>query len=175
MQQNQVYRPRKNFQIKANQVRVIDEDGNNLGILPLQEAIKKAKESGLDLVELNSKSSPVVAKIADYGKMLYEEKKRLVEIKKNQKTNELKELSFRPNTDENDLNHKLQQTKEFLTEGAKVKLIVKFKGREITHPELGRQKLEWFIKELYTLIMLNPQILFEGKVMYTILSPKSTK
>src|SRR5271154_6949712 len=101
MQQNNLqYRPRKNNQIRALQVRLIGSDGTNIGVLSIQEALKKAKDEGLDLIEINGKSSPVIAKIADYGKMLYEEKKKQNTAKKNQQIQELKELTFRPNTDE---------------------------------------------------------------------------
>lgn len=174
MQKNEnfQYRARRNNQIRAAQVRLIDSDGTNVGIVSLQDALRQARERELDLIEINPKAYPVIVKIMDYGKMLYEEKKKLAAAKKNQKTNDFKELTFRPNTDDNDLLHKLQQTREFLSDGAKVKLSVKFRGREITHPELGRQKLEWFIQQLTSIIAPNSQISSEGKIMSVIVAPK---
>src|SRR5215471_5088322 len=103
-----------NHQIKAYQVRVIDSNGENLGILLLNEALKLAKDQNLDLIELNSKSNPIIVKIIDYGRFKYDEKKKQNEAKKNQKIQELKEITFRPTTDENDLNHKLTAAKGFL-------------------------------------------------------------
>src|ERR1700722_2705243 len=108
-QQQTQSRIRINYQIKASQVRLIDTDGANLGVVSLQEALRQAKDKELDLVEINGKSNPVVAKIIDYGKFKYEEKKKLQAMKKNQQVSELKEIVIRPNTGENDLLHKIQQ------------------------------------------------------------------
>lgn len=171
-QQTVQYRVRINKYIRVPQVRVIMEDGSSPGILNTYDALKMAQEKGLDLVEINPKAQPPVCKILDFGKYKYEEKKKLAAAKKNQKANETKELTFRPNTDENDLNHKLEQAKEFLAEGNKVKFAVKFRGREITHPQIGKDKLEWFVTQLATLIVANPQISSEGKFMSVIVSPK---
>ena len=166
------YRARINYQIRAAQVRVILEDGSSPGVMNLRDALKMAQELNLDLIEINPKAIPPVTKIANFGKMLYEEKKKQAAAKKNQKNNELKELTVRPNTDENDLNVKLNQAKEFIAEGNKVKFAVKFKGREITHPELGKAKLEWFVQQLEALISPNFQLMTEGKIMSVIISPK---
>lgn len=171
-QQTVQYRVRINKYIRVPQVRVIMEDGSSPGILNTYDALKMAQEKGLDLVEINPKGIPPVCKILDFGKYKYEEKKKLAASKKNQKANETKELTFRPNTDENDLNHKLEQAKEFLAEGNKVKFAVKFRGREITHPQIGRDKLEWFVNQLSALIIANHQISSEGKFMSVIVSPK---
>lgn len=170
-QQSNQFKPRKNFQIRASQVRLINSDGSNLGVVPIQEAIKLAQEQGLDLIEINYKSSPVVVKIADYGKMLYEEKKKQSEIRKNQKIQELKEITFRPNTDENDLKHKLEAAKSFLNDGHKVKFTIRFRGREVTHPEVAKEKIDWIIEQLGTLILSPAPISMEGKFMFLIVNP----
>lgn len=171
----QQYRVRINNYIRVPQVKVIDAEGNFLGIMATYEALKIAQEQGLDLVEVNARATPPLVKIIDYGKFKYEEKKKLSEQKKNQKVQELKEISFRPNTDENDLNHKLQQAKEFLADGNKIKFTVKFRGREITHPELGRAKLEWIIQQLSSLIAPSPSISLEGKFMSMLVTPSKQK
>jgi len=165
------FKYRVNFQIKAQQVRVINNDGENLGIFQFKDAMQLATDQNLDLVEINSKSNPIIVKIIDYGKFKYEEKKKQSEIHKNQKIQELKEIMFRPNTDENDLLHKLNSAKEFIADGHKVKFTVKFKGREITHPQIGREKIDWIISQLDNTILANPLISMEGKIMYTIVTP----
>jgi translation initiation factor IF-3 len=165
------YRIRVNGYIRVPQVRVVLEDGSSPGIMNTRDALKMAQDKGLDLVEINPKSIPPVCKIVDYGKYKYDEKKKQAEAKKNQKTQELKELTFRPNTDENDLNHKLSQAKEFVTEGHKVKFTVRFRGREITHANIGKEKLMWIITQLGDQITNNPQISLEGKFMSVIVSP----
>lgn len=169
------FRIRINRFIKVPQVRVILDDGYSAGVMNTYDALKMAQDQGLDLVEVNPKAIPPVCKIVDYGKYKYEEKKKLSSDKKKQSTQELKELTFRPNTDENDLNHKLVQAKSFLTEGNKVKFTVRFRGREIVHAKIGREKLEWILKELDGLIGLNPQISLEGKIMSMIVSPTKNK
>ncbi len=160
-----------NHQIRAPQVRVIQNDGYAAGILPIREALKLAKEQGLDLVEINPKATPPVCKILDFGKFKYEEKKKSIESKKNQKMQALKELTFRPNTEENDLLHKLEFAKEFLADGNKVKFTVRFRGREVTHPQVGKDKLNWIIQKLDNLIAPNPQVSLDGKLMWMIVSP----
>lgn len=174
--QNQTqYRTRVNQYIRVPQVRVVYEDGTNGGIMATRDALKAAQDKGLDLVEINPRSTPPVCKIMDYGKYKYEEKKKAQAAKKNQTIQELKELTFRPNTDENDLKHKLNQAKEFLAEGDRVKFTVRFRGREITHANLGKEKLEWILQELHGLIADKPQINLEGKFMSMIVSPTKSK
>lgn len=161
-----------NFQIKASQVRLIDSNGDNLGVVSLQEALKRAQFQELDLIEINSKSIPPIVKILNVGKYKYDEKKKQSENKKNQKVQELKEITFRPNTDNNDLLHKLETSKSFLIEGHKVKFTIKFKGREISHPEVGSEKLKWILEELKDLITSPPPpISLEGKLMIVMVSP----
>lgn len=165
------YRVRINNYIRVPQVRVIMEDGTSPGILNTYEALKMAKDLNLDLIEINPKSIPPVCKIADYGKMKYEEKKKLSEAKKKQKEQELKEITFRPNTDLNDLNHKLVQAKGFLEDGDRVKFTIRFRGREVTHPQVGRDKLDWIVAQLVGLIAPAQSISLEGKLMSLIVSP----
>jgi translation initiation factor IF-3 len=168
---NNQYRVRINFQIKVPQVRVVQSDGSVIGVMPTREALQLAQEQGLDLVEINPKASPPVCKIVDYGKFKYDEKKRLSEVRKKQKIQELKELTFRPTTDENDLQHKLTFAKQFLSDGNKVKFTIRFRGREVTHPQVARDKLNWIIAQLSGLILPNPEISSEGKFMWMIVSP----
>lgn len=171
MNQQREYKTRINKYIKAPQVRVVLSDGSNAGIMNTYQALKMAQEQGLDLVEINPKGQPPVCKIMDYGKFKYEEKKKAQAAKKNQQISELKELTFRPNTDENDLKHKLVQAKTFLADGHKVKFGMYFRGREIVHQDLGKEKMDWILKELDGLIAANPQLSLEGKIMSMIVSP----
>jgi translation initiation factor IF-3 len=173
--QQQQYKTRINQFIRVPQVRVILSNGENGGIMATHEALKLARDEGLDLVEINPTSQPPVCKIVDHGKMKYEEKKKQQAAKKNQMVQELKELTFRPSTDENDLNHKLEQAKGFLEDGNRVKFTVRFRGREITHSNIGKEKLDFIVKELDGLIQPNPQISLEGKFMWLIVSPTKSK
>lgn len=164
-------RIRINFQIRIPQIRVVASNGDNLGVMATRDALKMAQEETLDLVEINPRAVPPVCKIMDYGKFKYDEKKKLQAARKNQQNQELKEITFRPNTNESDLSHKLVQVKEFLAEGNKVKFTIRFRGREITHPQVGKDKLDWIIKELNGLIVANPQVNLEGKFMSMIVMP----
>lgn len=161
--------------IRVPQVRVILSDGSNGGIMDTHLALKMARDENLDLVEINSKSSPVVVKITNYGKMKYEEKKQQQVAKKNQQVQEVKELTFRPATDANDMAHKLEKAKEFLVEGNRVKFSCRFRGREISHSDIGREKLNWVLERLADLIAPNPQINLEGKLMSVLISPTKNK
>ena len=169
--QQREYRVRINKHIRVPQIRVVLADGTNGGVMNTYDALKMAQDQALDLVEINPKGVPPVCKIMDYGKFKYEEKKKAQAAKKNQQVQELKELTFRPNTDENDLNHKVAQAKEFLTEGNRVKFAIRFRGREIVHANIGKEKLDWILKQLDGLISPNPQINLEGKIMSMLVSP----
>lgn len=173
--QQREFRIRINKFIRVPQIRVVLADGENAGIMNTYDALKMAQDQGLDLVEISPKAQPPVCKIMDYGKFKYEEKKKAQVAKKNQQTQELKELTFRPNTDENDLNHKVAQAKEFLAEGDRVKFAVRFRGREIVHANIGREKLEWILKQLGGQAAPNPQVSLEGKIMSMIVSPTKNK
>jgi translation initiation factor IF-3 len=173
--QQNFYRPRINHQIRIPQVRVILSDGSQAGIMETRDALKMAQEQGLDLIEINPRATPPVVRIADFGKLKYEEKKKQSAAKKNQKTVELKEIAFRPATEEHDLNHKIEAAKEFLTEGNKVKFVVKFRGRELTHTDIGKEKLEWVLQQLSELSTNFTSITMEGKNMSTVVSPGHPK
>ena len=166
------YRTRKNQFIRVPQVRVILEDGTSPGIMDTRDALKMAQDLGLDLIEINPKSIPPVCKIADHGKMLYEEKKKQQAAKKNQTTQELKELNCKPNTDEADFQRLIDRAREFLLEKNKVRMAIKFRGREISHPEIGRLKLEKFVKDLDDVISMHTPISLENKNMSVVISPK---
>ena len=170
-QQQREYRVRVNQYIRVPQIRVVLADGTNAGIMNTYDALKQAKDQALDLVEINPKAVPPVCKIMDYGKFKYEEKKKQNAAKKNQQIQELKELTFRPNTDENDLAHKVDQAKGFLAEGDRVKFTIRFRGREITHQNIGKDKLTWILKELDGMIQPNPPMNLEGKFLSMIVSP----
>ncbi len=175
MQQNQnqqrEFRVRINHHIRAYEVRVIAADGSNLGVMATRDALKLAKDQNLDLVEINGKSSPPIVKLMDYGRYKYDEKKKAQSSKKNQQVQELKEITFRPNTDENDLRHKLTQVKGFLSEGHRVKFTIRFRGREVTHADIGQDKLKWILQELEGQILPNPQVNMEGKFMSMVVAP----
>lgn len=171
MNPNNNQKIRLNNQIRVPQVRVLDAEGNNLGVLNTRDALKLAQDQSLDLVEINPRSAPPVCKILDYGKYKYEEKKKQQISKKNQQNQELKELTFRPNTGENDLLHKIEQAKQFLIDGDKVKFTIRFRGREITHPQVGKDKLTWIQEQLSDLIIPSPFVSLEGKFMMMIVTP----
>lgn len=169
--QPQQYRVRINKYIRAPQVRVILADGSNGGIMDTQDALRMARDQGLDLIELNSKSTPIVTKICDYGKFKYEERKKQQSEKKKQVVQELKEITFRPATDTNDLLHKLAKAKEFLEEESRVRLTVRHRGREMAHLNIGREKLEYCLHQLDGLIQPNSIISVDGKIMSVLVSP----
>ena len=171
MNPNNTPKIRLNNQIRVPQVRVLDAEGNNLGVLNTREALKLAQAQALDLVEINPRSIPPVCKILDYGKYKYDEKKKQQAAKQNQQNQDLKELTFRPNTDENDLGHKVEQAKQFLADGDKVKFTIRFRGREITHPQIGKDKLLWIQEQLSGLITPSPFVSLEGKFMMMIVTP----
>jgi translation initiation factor IF-3 len=165
------YRVRINHFIRVPQIRVLLADGSNGGIMDTSVALKLAKDQGLDLVEINPKAAPPVCRIVDYGKMKYEEKKKAQDAKKNQQVQELKEITFRPNTDIGDLEHKLVKAKEFLEEGNRTRFIIRFRGRELAHPNIGKEKLEYCVQQLNELIQPNPQISLDGKFMSMTVIP----
>ena len=151
---------------------MIDANGEQLGIMLTQDAMARAEEANLQLVEVNPKASPPVCKIMDYGKFKYETAKRDREAKKNQKTTELKEVKFRPKTHDHDFDFKTRHIRRFLDEGDKVKLVVQFRGREITHPETGRAILEKVIRELVDVATVLQLAQMEGNRMNMVLAPK---
>lgn len=153
-------------------MRVIDDSGAQLGIMSSSEALRMAQDRGLDLVEVNPKAEPPVCKVMDYGKFKYEEKKKANEQRKRQTTVELKEVKVRPKTDEHDLDTKIKHIKRFLEEGNKAKITVRFRGREVTHPEKGREVVDDIIKALEGLIVVEQMPLMEGKAMTALIAAK---
>jgi translation initiation factor IF-3 len=160
-----------NYRIRARTVLVIDENKKNLGKLPRDEAIKIAKERGLDLVEVNSNHVPPVCKILDFGKHLYMKHKQQKLAKKKQKIIQIKELKFGPEISEHDYNFKIKHAREFLTEGKKVKLTVKFRGREIIYSEKGIELLNKMAKELSDISEIEKKPVRIGKIISIMLSP----
>ena len=139
---------RINQRIRVPEIRVIGEDGEMLGILPTHEALRRAQERGLDLVEVNPKADPPVCKILDYGKFKYDEKKKARETRIKTAAFEIKEIKLRPKTDDHDLDFKTRAAQAFLEAGHKVKFTVRFRGREITHPQVAQQQLDHIVQKL---------------------------
>ena len=162
-----------NWDIKAPEVRVIDPDGKQVGVLPVKEAIKIAEERGLDLVEVAPNSQPPVCRIMNYGKYKYQQSKRTQEARKHQTVIRIKEVKVRPRTEEHDFQFKLRHVKRFLDEGNKVKISILFRGREIAHPEFGKELLNRFIEAVKDVMVIEQSPRLEGRNMVMILAPKS--
>jgi translation initiation factor IF-3 len=160
-----------NNAIRAPQLRVIDADGKQLGILPRQEALRLAEERELDLVEVAPNANPPVVKLLDFGKYQYEKAKREREARKARKDIEVKEIRLRPKTGEHDLQFKIRQARSFLEDGAKVKVRVRFRGREITHPEVARAQMERIANDLSDISVVEQRPGFEGRTILMILGP----
>ena len=162
---------RTNERIRAREIRVIDENGNQLGILQPFEALKIARERGLDLVEISPTANPPVCRIQDYGKFLYEKEKQERAAKKKQKVITLKEVKFRINVDEHDYEFKKNHVLRFLEQGDKVKATIFFRGREMTHTNLGREVLERLLKEIGDKAIVEFRPRMEGNTLHAILAP----
>ena len=157
------------------EVRVIDEDGEQLGVLETRDAIRRAREKGLDLVEVAPNAEPPVCRIIDYGKFQYEAKKKANEAKKKQVVITVKEVKFRPGTDDHDYDYRMKHAREWLTEGDKVKATIWFRGREMTHRELGARILEKLEHDLQDIAEVEARPRMEGNQMFIILAPKRHK
>lgn len=166
---------RINARIRVREVRLIDEIGTQIGIISTREAMDMARERDLDLVEVAPNATPPVCRLMDYGKFRYEQTKKEREARKNQKQVELKEIRLKPRTDTHDLQVKANNARRFLEDGHKVKFSVRFRGREIAHPEIGREMLEQLAEDLreYAAVDQRPQL--EGKAFSMILSPVPAK
>ncbi len=164
--------PRTNGQIRTDKVRVIDPDGEMLGVMPTREAVNKARNAGLDLVEISPNADPPVCKILDYGKYQYEAQKKAKEAKKKQKVTHIKEIKFRVNTDIHDYQVKMRNARKFLEAGDKVKVSLRFRGREITHKELGAEKINKFAEELSDIAKIEQSTHMEGRQYVLILAPE---
>jgi len=166
---------RVNEDIRAREVRLIDTDGQQIGIVPLREALEKAWEKGLDLVEVAPNANPKVCRIMDYGKFKYEQSKREREARKKHKTVEIKELQLRPKIEEHDFNVKVRNAQRFLKDGNKVKVRVMFRGREIVHQELALKLCQRLADAVSDLGVVEKKASMEGRNMIMILSPKGDR
>lgn len=161
-----------NEQIRDKEVRLIGEDGEQLGIMSSKDALKLAKEANLDLVKIAPTAKPPVCKIVDYGKYRYEQARREKEAKKKQKVTDIKEIRISPNIDENDLNTKANQARKFLTKGDKVKVALRFRGREMAHMGSSKAILDTFFAKLEDVAVVDKPAKLEGRSMIMILSEK---
>ncbi len=164
--------PRVNGAIRALQVRCIDPEGGQLGVLDTKDAILKAEEFGLDLVEVQPNVDPPVCKILDYGKYKYEAQKRANEARKKQKIIEVKEIKLRPNIDEHDYQVKMRNVVKFLSGGDKVKVTLRFRGREMAHQELGANVLTRVRQETEEIAKIEAMPKMEGRQMIMVLAPR---
>lgn len=163
---------RTNERIFAFELRVLDSEGKQIGILKKHEALEKAKELGLDLVEIAPTAKPPVARIIDFKKFLYQEEKKKREEKKKSKTSDTKEIRLGPFMDDHDLETMVRRAKEFLEANDKVKLVVRFSGRQMTHPEFGHQVIKKAIDKLGDVSKVDKEAHFEGRQLITMLSPE---
>ena len=163
--------PRSNNRITSPEVQVINTDGENLGVLNLQEAISKAKNENLDLIEIAPNARPPVCKIMDMGKYKYDQQKKLNKAKKKQKKIELKEIKLRPVTEVHDYTFKIKNAQKFLSKGEKVKFTIRFKGREMQHTKLGNDLMEKIKIDMETIGKVELQPKFDGKQMIMVIQP----
>ncbi|QET02057.1 MULTISPECIES: translation initiation factor IF-3 [Cupriavidus] len=166
---------RINREISAPELRLVGVDNEQLGIVKFMDALRMAEDKDLDLVEIAPNAAPPVARIMDYGKFKYEEAKRLHEAKLKQKIIQVKEVKFRPGTDDGDYNVKLRNLKRFLEDGDKTKITLRFRGREMAHQEIGARMLERLKSDLEELGQVEQMPKMEGRQMVMVLAPKKKK
>lgn len=161
-----------NERIRAREVRVIDDAGNQLGVMTLFDAMKTARESGLDVVEISPNAVPPVCKLVDYGKFLYEQSKKAHEAKKHQKSSHIKEVKFRPSTAEHDYQVRKNQIIRFLGDGYKVKAMIFHRGREMAHQDVGRAKMNRLLMDItdHAQVEFGPRM--EANILLALLAPK---
>ena len=164
---------RINEMIRVREVRLIDDEGNQLGIVATQDALRMAKDKDLDLVEVSPHANPPVCKILDYGKYRFEQEKKLRDAKKNQKVLKLKEIRMQPKIGSGDLDTKAKHIQEFLDEGDKVKVTIRFRGRELAHTELGFEVLNEVLKRLTSAYNVDKPAAMDGRNMSMTISPKA--
>ncbi|MBQ7516114.1 MAG: translation initiation factor IF-3 [Schwartzia sp.] len=164
---------RINDEIHIREVRVTSATGEQLGIMPTKEALRLAEEQHLDLVEVAPKAKPPVCRIMDFGKFRYEQQKREKEAKKKQKVITIKEVKLRPNIEQHDFEVKLKNALRFVQEGNKVKVTIMFRGREMSHPELGKEVLSRVAEQMKDLVSIERDAKLEGRNMIMILAPKA--
>jgi translation initiation factor IF-3 len=157
--------------IRRPEVRVINPDGAQLGVYPIHQALSIASDLGLDLVEINPKANPPVCRIMDFGKFKYEQKKQANLARKKQKTIEIKEVKMRPKTDEHDFNFKVKHIRRFIDEGNKAKVTIRFRGREMAHPEMAAKLLDRVVEVTKDVAEIEQSYRMEGKTMTMILVP----
>ncbi|MDD9715991.1 translation initiation factor IF-3 [Dinoroseobacter sp. PD6] len=160
-----------NGRIRAPEIRLIDADGENAGVVTPREAMRMAEEAGLDLVEISPNANPPVCKIMDFGKFKYEQQKRESEARKKQKTIDVKEVKFRPNTDTHDYQVKMRNVFKFLEGGDKVKVTLRFRGREMAHQNLGRELLERVAEDTKEIGKVENMPKMEGRQMVMMIGP----
>ena len=164
--------PRVNEDIRVPQVRLIDQDGEMIGVMSAREALLRAYDVGMDLLEISPNAVPPVCKITDFGKFKYEQQKKANEARKKQKTVEIKEIKVRPNIDDHDYDVKMRAMKSFIGEGDKVKVTLRFRGREMAHQDLGIKVLERIRQELGETIKVEQMPRLENRQMIMVLAPK---
>lgn len=163
--------PNINENIKAKQVRLIDANNENRGVVSIREALSLAEEEGLDLIEISPQATPPVCKILDFGKYRYEQQKRKNEAKKNQKVVEVKELKLRPMIETHDYEVKVKQARKFLDQGNKVKFTMRFKGRELSANDMGKKILTQILDDLDGVCKVDSEMKLEGRQMTMVVAP----
>ncbi|WP_333793673.1 translation initiation factor IF-3 [Hyphomicrobium sp.] len=164
--------PKINEAIRAREVRLIDENGQNVGVVSKVDALARAEQAGFDLVEVSPDADPPVCKILDYGKFKYQEQKKAAEARKHQKTVEIKEIKMRPGIDDHDYEVKMRAIKRFFEEGDKVKVTLRFRGREMAHQQLGMNVLIRVKNEVEPIAKVESEPRFEGRQMVMVLAPR---
>jgi translation initiation factor IF-3 len=167
-------KPRTNEEIRVPEVRLIDTEGNPLGVVSTFEARKMCEEAGLDLVEVSPDAKPPVCRIMDFGKYAYQLSKRKAAAKKKQKQIQIKEVKIRPGTEEADYQVKLRNLTRFIENGDKAKVTLRFRGREMTHPEIGMKLMERIVVDLAELAVVEQRPKFEGRQVVMLLGPKKS-
>ncbi|MGE4298204.1 MAG: translation initiation factor IF-3 [Desulfovibrionaceae bacterium] len=174
-QERVVDQTRLNDRIRAREVRVIDENGEQLGILPTAEAMRHAMEQGMDLVEVAPNADPPVCRVMDYGKFKYQQQKKQQEAKRNQTVIQIKEIKVRPKTDEHDYQTKLKHIRRFIEGGDRCKVTVFFRGREIVHKDRGMTILERVVVDMQDIARVEQQPQAEGRTLHMLLTPAAKK
>ena len=164
--------PRMNEDIRVREVRLIDENGDNVGVVPIADALARATAAGLDLVEISPDAKPPVTKVLDYGKYKYQEQKKAAEARKRQKIVEIKEIKMRPSIDDHDYDVKMRSMKRFFDDGDKVKVTLRFRGRELSHQELGWQVLQRVKADTEPHAKVESEPRMEGRQMVMVLAPR---
>jgi len=164
--------PRVNEEIRIREVQLIDQEGQNLGVLQIRDALAMAQEAGLDLVEISPNSSPPVCKILDYGRFKYQNQKKASEARKKQKVVEVKEIKLRPGIDDHDYEVKMRAMQRFFEEGDKVKVTLRFRGREMAHQDIGYKLLMKLREEVAGIAKVEAEPMLEGRQMIMILAPR---